>query len=78
MPTFQSVIEGIKGPQEAFARRQDIIKQIEQATKRRLLVYAADINKPESILKPEDKTGFSDLIQDIKETEVDFLINSPG
>lgn len=78
MPTFQSVIESTKNPQEAFAKRQDLIKQIEQTTKRRLLVYVADINKPESILKPEDKTGFSDLMQDIKETEVDFLINSPG
>jgi len=78
MPTFQSVIESTKSPQEAFTKRQDLIKQIEQITKRRLLVYVADINKSESILKPEDKTGFSDLIQDIKETEVDFLINSPG
>ena len=47
-------------------------------TGRRLLVYAADINKPESALKPEDKTGFSDLMQDIKEEKVDLLINSPG
>jgi len=78
MPTFQSVIKGTKNPQEALTKRQDLIKQIEQITKRRLLVYVADINKPESILKPEDKTGFSDLIQDVTETEVDFFINSPG
>jgi hypothetical protein len=68
MPTFQ----------DAFNRRQDLIKEIEGTTGRRLLVYVADINKPESILKPEDKTGFSDLIQNVAEDEVDFLINSPG
>lgn len=78
MPTFQSVIESTKGPQDSFKNRQDLINQIEETTKRRLLVYVADINTPDSILRPEDKTGFSDLIQDIKETEVDFLINSPG
>jgi hypothetical protein len=78
MPTYQSIIEKIKGPQEAFVARQELIKQIEKLTGRRLLVYVADINKPESILRPEDKTGFSDLIQGVNETEVDFLINSPG
>lgn len=30
------------------------------------------------MLTPEDKTGFSDLIQDVTDTEVDVLINSPG
>jgi hypothetical protein len=78
MPTFQNIINSIKGPQDCLKMRQDLIKEIEQLTRRRLLVYVADINKPESALKPEDKTGFSDLIQDIKEEEVDFLINSPG
>jgi len=78
MPIFQNIINSIKGSQDCSKRRQDLIKEIEQLTKRRLLVYVADINKPESALKPEDKTGFSDLIQDIKEEEVDFLINSPG
>jgi hypothetical protein len=39
----------------------------------------ADINKqPDSILRPDDKTGFSDLIENIEEKEIDIMINSPG
>ena len=78
MPTFQNIIKSIKGTKDCFERRQDLIKEIEELTGRRLLVYVADINKPAATLKPEDKTGFSDLIQDIKEEKVDLLINSPG
>jgi len=78
MPTFQNIINSIKTAQDSIKRRQELIKEIELLTKRRVLVYVADIKKPASALNPEDKTGFSDLIQDIKEEEVDFLINSPG
>lgn len=79
MPTFQSIIDSIDSAQKCLEKRQELIKEIEKLTNRRLLVYAADINKqPKSMLSPEDKTGFSDLIQDIEEKEVDFLINSPG
>ena len=79
MPTFQTNIDVIKNPQDSLNRRQALIKEIEQLTKRRLLVYVADINKqPDSALNPEDKTGFSDLIQDIGEAEIDLLVNSPG
>ena len=78
MPTFQNIIDSVKNPQDSLNRRQALIKEIEQLTKRRLLVYVANIGRPESTLNPEDKTGFSDLIQDIKEAEVDLLINSPG
>lgn len=78
MPIFQNIIKSIKTPQDCFKRRQDLIKKIEELTGRRLLVYVADINKMKSALKPEDKAGFSDLIQDIKGEKVDLLINSPG
>ncbi len=79
MPTFQTVIKSIKSPQEAFGKRQEVIKEIEKLTNRRLLVYVADINKPEkSTLKPEDKTGFSDLLEGVQEKEIDLLVNSPG
>jgi len=78
MPTFHNIIKSIKTPKDCFNRRQDLIKEIEKLTGRRLLVYVANINKPEAALKPEDKTGFSDLVQDIKEEKVDLLINSPG
>jgi ClpP class serine protease len=78
MPTFSETISSLKNPTESRDRRLALIKQIERKTKRRLLVYVADVNKPESILNPEDKTGFSDLIEGIRDREVDFLINSPG
>jgi hypothetical protein len=79
MPTFQNIINSVKGIQESFLRRQNLIKEIEQLTKRRLLVYVADFKKsPDNMIVAEDKTGFSDLIQDIKEDEVDILIHSPG
>jgi hypothetical protein len=78
MPIYQTIIESIKNPEECFKKRQALIREIEQLTNRRFLVYVADINKPQSVLEPDDKIGFSDLIQDIKEEEVDILINSPG
>jgi hypothetical protein len=78
MPTFQNILGAIKSAQDCFARRQSLIKEIESITGRRLLIYVADINKRDSVIKPEDKMGFSDLIQDIEEKEVDLLINSPG
>jgi len=79
MSTFQTVIESIKSPAESSAKRQQLIKETEELTSRRLLVYVADINKPQhSALKAEDKTGFSDLLEDVKEKSVDLLINSPG
>jgi len=78
MATYQRIIESIKNPEECFKRRQALINEIEQLTNRRFLVYVADITKPESVLEPEDKIGFSDLIQDIKEKEVNILVNSPG
>jgi hypothetical protein len=78
MPTFQNTINAVKTPQDCFNQRIALIKEIEKITNRRLLVYIADIRKPEGMLSPEDKTGFSDLIEDVKEEEVDLLINSPG
>jgi hypothetical protein len=77
-PTFNRTIESIKNPKDSQDRRQDLIKKIQDMTGRRLLVYVADVNKPDSILKPEDKTGFSDLIENIGDDQADFLINSPG
>lgn len=78
MPTFKDIIDSIKNPQECYEARQKKIKEIEDITGRQLLVYTANVNKPESTLNLEDKIGFSDLIQDIQKSEVDFLINSPG
>jgi hypothetical protein len=78
MSTFQTVIDSIKSPADSLAKRQELIKEIETLTERRLLIYVADTNKPDSTLKPDDKSGFSDLIEGVDEKNVDLLINSPG
>lgn len=78
MPTFQNIINSIRTAQDSNVRRIELIREIEQITGRPFLVYVADPNKQESALKLEDKTGFSDLIQDIPGPEVDVMINSLG
>lgn len=78
MSSFQNTIECINSPQECDTERQNVIGEIENLTGRRLLVYVADLKKPESILNIEDKTGFSDLIEDIDTDSVDVFISSPG
>jgi ClpP class serine protease len=76
-PTYQRLVEdsALNDPQVSQARRIALIKKIEAVTKRRLLVYVA---KGDASLSPEDKTGFSDLIEGVDEKNVDILINSPG
>lgn len=78
MPTYQTIVQNIKNPDQHFQKRQELIKGIEQITQRRLLVYVADFNKPSNNIDLQDKIGFSDLIEDISEADIDMLINSPG
>ncbi len=78
MPTFARIIDSIRGAKESTARRQQLIVEIERLTGRRLLVYAAAVQKPGTMLSFEDKTGFSDLMENVEEKHVDFLVNSPG
>lgn len=78
MATFQRVIESIKDTKQALQKRLELIREIEELTGRPLLIYVADFNNPDSALKAEDKTGFSDLIENVDQDEVDFLIHSPG
>ena len=78
MPTYQKIVESIDDPRICYENRQKLIKEIESITERPLLVYVADIKNPRSTLDISDKTGFSDLIQDVKSKDVDILINSPG
>ena len=78
MPTFQKTIEAIQNPQQSDARRQRIIKEIESITGRRLLAYVANPKHQNAILSPEDKTGFSDLMENIDGSAIDVLVHSPG
>jgi hypothetical protein len=78
MPTVQDILKRIQKAEQLYTETQDLIKKVEAHTGRRLLVYVSDIRKAENSLTPEDKTGFSDLIEGISEEDVDILINSPG
>ena len=78
MSTFREIINSVKSPDDCYNKRIQLIRDIEKLTGRRLLVYAADINKPKGALKPEDKTGFSDLLEGVEGENVDILINSGG
>lgn len=82
MSTFQELVEGIKDPKQHHDLRISLIKEIEEITKRKLIVYAADFNKshpavPNSI-NQLDLTSFSDLIEKINDDKIDILIHSPG
>ncbi len=82
MSTFQELVEGIKNPEQHYKLRIDLIKEIENITKRKLIIYAADFNKshpavPNSI-NPLDLTAFSDLLENIDEENIDIFIHSPG
>ncbi|MFH1968512.1 MAG: hypothetical protein ABIJ84_03945 [bacterium] len=82
MSTFQELVEGIKDPKQHHDLRISLIKEIEEITKRKLIVYAADFNKshpavPNSI-NQLDLTCFSDLIEKIDGDSIDILIHSPG
>ncbi len=82
MSTFQELVEGIKDPKQHHDLRISLIKEIEEITKRKLIVYAADFNKshpavPNSI-NQLDLTCFSDLIEKIDSDSIDILIHSPG
>ena len=82
MPTFQELLDSIKNPQEHQTIRLDLIKEIEDITNRNLIVYAVDFTKnnpqvPNSI-NWVDKTGFSDLIEDITGKKLDIFLHSPG
>jgi len=79
MATFNKIINTIQNPKQCSDWRQAVIKEIEKLTGRRLLVYVSDPKKqPDCLLSLEDKTGFSDLIEDIDDGDVDIFINSPG
>lgn len=82
MSTFQELVENIKDPKEHQELRVSLIKEIQEVTKRKLVIYASDFNKsnpriPNSI-NQLDLTAFSDLIENINDKKLDILIHSPG
>lgn len=57
-------------------------EEIEAETNRRLIVYAADFKKGSPyappIIEPDDKVGFSDLVEGLEREPLDILIRSTG
>jgi hypothetical protein len=59
--------------------RQNIIKEIEQYTGRRLIVYIANLTHPQNSITREDIAPFTELVGNIEPGEnVDLMIQSPG
>jgi len=59
--------------------RQNLIKQIEEKTKRRLIVYFSNIFSPFGSINRNDIAPFGDLLMDInKDVDLDLLIHSGG
>lgn len=81
MSTYQELLNTIKSPVDSYNRRQQLMKEIEEITGRRLLLYVANprLSIPAVMLSQEDKTGFSDLVEGIpRMNAVDIMINSSG
>lgn len=59
--------------------RQNLIKQIEEKTKRKLIIYFSNIFSPYGSINRNDIAPFGDLLMDIDGTmDLDLLINSGG
>jgi len=59
--------------------RQQIIREIEAETGRRLIAYFANINHPQSSIGAGDVTPFQDLILDCSRgADIDLLLQTPG
>ena len=82
MPTFHELIDSVQDPRGAQELRLSLIKQIEDWTKRPLVVYAAAIagKHPAAPVQIDatDKTVFSDLIDGISDDSLDVFLHSPG
>lgn len=82
MSTFQQLIDSIEGLKQHYKARLEIIRQIENLTGRPLIVYAANTRRSgftvPNTIDDSDITGFSDLIEGIKSTELDVFLHSPG
>lgn len=82
MPKFQDYLFSIKDGKQHQQIRIQLMMEIEEETKRKLIVYAADFKKSApgtpNTIEPDDKTGFADLIEGLEGEPLDILIRSPG
>jgi hypothetical protein len=83
MPGYHTLVESPNiTPVIARDQRLSLIRAIEQATGRPLIVYAGAIgNKPQEAptqIDVTDRTAFSDLLGGIEGDSIDILLQSPG
>ena len=83
MSTYQKLINEIHEPNQLKNLRINLIKEIESITNRPLIVYASNFLKNVPIPLPNsidesDIIGFSDLITNISDSNIDVIIHSPG
>lgn len=85
MSTYQELIDKLqngtfKTPQDLFEARLAIMREIEKATGRPLIVYAANFIHPGpgSSIDLDDVVGFSDLVEAIQGPTIDVFLHSPG
>lgn len=78
MLTYQELLDNIKDGKQLYDIRLQLMKDIENHTGRKLIVYATDAKKGMSTIEPDDIVGFSDLIKGLEGQPLDIFINSPG
>lgn len=62
-------------------KRQELIKKIEDITKRKLIVYTANFGNPASSIRQEDIPIMEDLLRTVSASgnqNVDLMLHSPG
>ncbi|MBI2846353.1 MAG: hypothetical protein HYX82_00570 [Chloroflexi bacterium] len=58
--------------------RQNLIKEIETETKRKLISYVASFDHPGGSIDKSDVLSFGDLLHGMKSQHIDLLLHSPG
>jgi ATP-dependent protease ClpP protease subunit len=58
--------------------RQELVRQIQDETKRKLIVYVANLRHPGGAIDQNDILAFGDLLEQKKEEDLDLLLQSPG
>lgn len=82
MGTFSRIVDSIDNPQAHQQRRLEVMRKIEAITGRRLMVYVSSLSRSvpgaSNAIEPEDKAGFSDMIEGWTGEKVDIFLHSPG
>lgn len=79
---YQDLLKAFQGRSDQpyfHQKRLELIKEIENLTGRPLIIYAAKLTAPKgNQIVLDDLIGFVDLVEKIKDDNLDVLIESPG